>query len=130
MLDIENIVFTRIKAKMPQKIKDKYPKLNFTSSDSVSKRPQFPTVYVHMLESPEQGMTLDNSNINAVLASFQIEISDNLSQARAKEVADEVVKIMKSMNFTVVVMPFFDNKDGTFRNLSRYRRMIGDGDIL
>lgn len=130
MLDIENIVFTRVKAKMPQSIKDKYPKMRFTTSDTSSSTPQFPTVYIHMLESSEVGEDFEGTDINGINASFQIEVSDNQSQARAKEVMDEVVLTMKSMRFRAVGMPFFSNTSGTYRSITRYRRKIGSNDIL
>lgn len=131
MLDsLETQIFSLIKAKFSAKIKEKYKDLNFTTSDKSSTKAKFPTVYVHFMESPEIGETLEGTEINGVNATFQIEVTDNQSQARADEVAKEILRIMKSMRFKTVGMPFHDNSGDTYRTISRYRRPIGAGDIL
>lgn len=131
MLDsIETQVFSLIKAKFSAKIKAKYKDLNFTTSDRSSTKPKFPTVYIHLLESPEIGSTLEGTEIPGINATFQIDVTDNQSQARADEVAKEILRIMKTMRFKPVGMPFHDNSGDTYRTVSRYRRPIGEGDIL
>lgn len=131
MLDsLETQIFSLIKAKFSTKIKEKYKDLNFTTSDKSSTKAKFPTVYIHMLESPEIGETLEGTEINGVNATFQIEVTDNQSQARADEVSKEVLRIMKTMRFKAVGMPFHDNSGDTYRTVSRYRRPVGAGDIL
>lgn len=131
MLDsIETQVFSLIKAKFSTKIKVKYKDLNFTTSDRSSTKPKFPTVYIHLLESPEIGSDLDGTSVNGINATFQIDVTDNQSQTRADEVAKEILKVMKSMRFKSVGMPFHDNSGDTYRTVGRYRRPIGAGDIL
>lgn len=131
MLDsIETQVFSLIKAKFSAKIKTKYKDLNFTTSDRSSTKPKFPTVYIHLMESPEIGSTLEGTEIPGINATFQIDVTDNQSQARADEVAKEILRIMKTMRFKPVGMPFHDNSGDTYRTSGRYRRVIGDGDIL
>lgn len=131
MLDsIETQVFSLIKSKFSTKIKAKYKDLNFTTSDRASTKPKFPTVYIHLLESPEIGSTLEGTEIPGINATFQIDVTDNQSQARADEVAKEILRIMKSMRFKPVGMPFHDNSGDTYRTVSRWRRVIGAGDIL
>lgn len=131
MLDgIETQVFSLIKAKFSAKIKSKYKDLNFTTSDKSSTKAKFPTVYIHLLESPEIGSDLEGTSVNGINATLQIEVTDNQSQTRADEVAKEILKVMKSMRFKAVGMPFHDNSGDTYRTVSRYRRPIGAGDIL
>ncbi len=131
LYNLETQVFSLIKTNFSPKIKEKYKDLNFTTVDkSVSEKSKFPTSYIRMLESPEIGETLDGTNINGVNATFQIEVTDNQSQARADEVSREILKIMKSMQFKSVGVPFHDNSDNAYRTVSRYRRPIGGGDIL
>lgn len=131
MLDsLETQIFSLVKAKFSTKIKEKYKDLNFTTSDKSSTKAKFPTVYVHFMESPEIGETLEGTEINGVNATFQIEVTDNQSQARADEVSKEVLRIMKIMRFKAVGMPFHDNSGDTYRTVSRYRRPVGAGDIL
>lgn len=131
MLDsIETQVFSLIKAKFSVKIKAKYKDLNFTTSDRSPTKPKFPTVYIHMLSSPEDGEDTEGDNINAVYASFQVEVTDNQNQSRSDEVSREVLRVMKLMRFQAAGMPIHDNTGDTYRTVSRYRRMIADNDIL
>lgn len=131
MLDsLESQIFSRIKANFSDRIKKKYSDLNFTTSDKAPTKAKFPTVYVKMLESPEIGSDLEGTSINGITATFRIDVTDNQNQARADEVAKEVLRIMKTMRFKVVGMPFHDNSGDTYRTISRYRRSVGAGDIL
>ena len=130
MLDIETIVYSRIKAILTSKLKTKYPNITFTTSDKVSSNPKFPNVYVHMLGSQETGEDVENNTINGVLTTFQIEVTDNELQTKAKDVMSEVVEIMKGMRFSVNAMPEFKNTDTAFRSVARFRRTIGNSDII
>ena len=130
MLDIETIVFSRVKAILTSKLKTKYPDISFTTSDKVKDKPKFPNVYTHMLGSQEEGGDLEGNTINGVLASFQIEVTDNESQTRAKGVMSEVVSVMKGMRFSVIAMPESQNTDTSYRCVARFRRIIGNLDIL
>ena len=78
----------------------------------------------------ETGTDLQGDTINAVWSSFQIEVTTNTKMDEAKEVMDEVVRIMKTMRFQVTSMPEFQNTDSIYRRVARFRRMIADGDIL
>ena len=130
MLGIETIIYSRIKAHLTSKFKTKYPDISFTTSDRVQSTPKFPNVYVQLVGSPEVGNDLENNTILGVEATFQIETTDNNSQNRAKDVMDEVVKVMKSMRFTVMVMPEFQNTNSAYRCVTRFRRVVGSLDKL
>lgn len=128
--DIESIVFTRIKVEATEKLKNKYPSINFTTSSKVRTNPTFPNVYVKELQGSETGQTLDGESVNAVISSFQIEVADNVNDKRAKEVAYVVYSIMKKMRYECIGEPFADNIDETHRNVARYRRIVGYNDTL
>lgn len=131
MLDsLESQVFSRVKYGFSDRIKKKYPDLNFTTNDRADTKPKFPTVYVHFMTGPESGSTTEGNDINAVYVNFQIDVTDNQSQARADEVARETLRVMKTMLFQAVGMPYHDNSDSAYRTVSRYRRMLADEDIL
>lgn len=127
---LESAIFSRLKAKFSPKIKAKYKDLNFTTSDKSSTKPQFPTVYIHMMESPEIGETLEGTEISGVNTSFQIDVLDNQNNSRTDEVAKEVLKVMKSMCFKPIVMPRRNNAADVYITTARYRRTIGAGDKL
>lgn len=128
MLDSQ--IFTRIKTQFPEKVKKKYPDLKFTNSDRADTNPKFPTVYVHQMGSMEQAQDLSGENLNAVLATYQIEVSTNTKQSEAQDVMSYIVKIMKKMRFSIIAMPEFQNTTSVYRSVARFRRMIGENDIL
>lgn len=129
---LESQVLSLIKSNFSERIKNKkeYKDLNFTTSDRVQGEAKFPTVYVHMMESPEVGSTLEGSDVSGINATFQIEVTDNQNNKRTDEISREVLRIMKSMRFRVVGMPIHDNSQGAYRTASRYRRVMGSGDLL
>ena len=130
MYDIEARVYSRVKNKYPQNLKQKFPDTFFTRDNRVKDDPQFPTVYVHQLSSVEQGQDLQNDDICAILSTFQIEVTDNESMDNAKEVMDNVCKTMKSMRFSIVSMPEFRNTQDVYRIVGRFRRLIASLDTL
>ena len=128
--DIQSTVFTRIKAVGNKKLKSKYPNIYFTTSSKALATPKFPTVYVRRMQSAERGQDLDGTSVNAVLSTFQIEVTTNTNDTEAQEVADVVYKIMKSMRYQLIEEPISDNDENTYRNVARYRRMVGYNDVL
>lgn len=130
MDDIENIVLTRIQNEFKDSLKTKYPNLNFTSSEVSKGKPKFPTIYVHMLPSPEVGQDLEGSSINGIFANLQVDVSDNISKQRTKEVMAEVVRIMKTMRFSINQMPYSEYRNDTYYSVIRVRRTIGAGETI
>lgn len=127
---ITTTVFTRIKSIVNKKLKSTYPDINFTTSDKSSTDPKFPTVYIKRMQGMERGQDLDGTSVNAMLVTFQVEVTDNISDTRALEVADTCCAVMKSMRFQLVGEPVPDNSNGKFRNIARYQRIIGYNDTL
>lgn len=123
-------VFTRVKEEGIAALQNKYPDIYFTTSDRSQTDPKFPAVLVREVGSIEQGQDLEGTSINAVLATFQVDVTDNKTQDRVNEVMAQVVKTMKEMRFSVISMPEFQNTNTTYRQTARFRRMIGKGDIL
>lgn len=97
----------------------------------MSTNPKFPTVHLKKLQWPEEGRTLDGTEVNGVLASFQIDVIDNKSDNNAENVADVICDIMKSMRFEMVGDPFPNSQStGEYRYTARYQRIVGAGDTL
>jgi len=129
--DIGSKVFTVIKAKATSKLKTKYPDINFTTSSKASTNPKFPTVYVKRLQGAERGQDIEGTSVNAILSSFQIEVTTNTSDTEAQEVADVIADVMKSMRYQMIGEPFPDNSSSdTHRNVARYQRLVGYNDTL
>ena len=129
---ISSNVFTRIKNEFSSTIKKNYKMKdeNFSTVGSSDTPAVFPFVYIQLLPSVEQGQDLDGNTINAGLFTFQIEVTDNQTQERAKDVMSEVKRIMKSMRFTVQCTPTLEDTKDTHRAIMRCNRIIGFNDIL
>ena len=129
---ISSIVFTRIKNDFSITLKTKYKMTssNFSTVGSSDTPAVFPFVYVQLLPSAEAGQDIEGNTINAGLFTFQIEVTDNQSQARAKDVMSEIKRIMKSMRFTVQPTPDIQDTKDTHRAIMRCNRRIGSNDIL
>ena len=128
---LPSVVFSRIKGEFSEEIKTSYGMTgsNFSTTDSSNTKAVFPFVYVHLMPGIEQGQTLDGETVNGGLFTFQIDVYDNQSQNRARQVMREIVRIMKSMRFQIVAMPEFESGD-THRCTARFRRAIADNDVL
>ena len=129
---ISSNVFTRIKNEFSSTLKTKYKMAdsNFSTVGSSDTPAVFPFVYIQLLPSAEQGQDIEGNTINAGLFTFQIEVTDNQTQSRAKDVMSEVKRIMKSMRFTVQPTPDIQDTKDTHRAIMRCNRRIGSSDIL
>ena len=129
---ISSVVFTRIKNEFSNTLKTKYKMTssNFSTVGSSDTPAVFPFVYIQLLPSSEQGQDIEGNTINAGLFTFQIEVTDNQTQSRAKDVMSEVKRIMKSMRFTVQTTPDIQDTKDTHRAIMRCNRRIGSNDIL
>lgn len=123
-------VFTRIKAEVLKSFSGKYTDITVTTSSINATETKFPTVYVKKMQGAELGQTLDGTTINAIQSTIQVDVTDNVSEARAQEVADKVCEVMKGMRYQVVGEPFPDSSLGVYRVVARYSRVIGYNDIL
>lgn len=129
---ISSVVFTRIKNEFSNSLKTKYKMTssNFSTVGSSDTPATFPFVYVQLLPSAETGQDIEGNTINAGLFTFQIEVTDNQTQSRAKDVMSEVKRIMKSMRFTVQCTPTLEDTKDIHRAIMRCNRIIGSCDIL
>lgn len=129
---ISSVVFTRVKNEFSGSLKTKYKMTdsNFSTVGSSNTPAVFPFVYIQLLPSTEQGQDIEGNEINAGLFTFQIEVTDNQKQTRAKDVMSEVKRIMKSMRFSVQPTPTLEDTKDTHRAIMRCNRRIGSDDIL
>ena len=128
---VPSTLFTRIKTNFSDSLKKKYKMTdkNFSSVGSSNTPAVFPFVRLQLLPGSEIGEDLEGDKINAEKFSFQIDVTDNKSQARAKEVIREVKRIMKTMRFRGSSMPTQDDTKDTYRQTARFSRTIGKNDV-
>lgn len=129
---ISSMVFTRIKNEFSSTLKTKYKMTNsnFSTVGSSDTPAVFPFVYIQLLPTSEDGQDIEGDTINAGLFTFQIDVTDNQSQTRAKDVMSEIKRIMKSMRFTVQCTPTLEDTKDTHRAIMRCNLRIGSDDIL
>lgn len=128
--ELENTVYSLVKAKTYKKLKEKYPSIHFTTDGSNSGQAKFPTVYIHLLTPVEQGQTLDGQSINALLATFQVDVTTNADKSDSRYVMGVVADIFKQMRFSGSAMPEFSVADNMHKSTARFMRVIGANDRL
>lgn len=146
----ETKIYNEIQKRGKEKLKNtrdysgrnKFPTVNFTTAnknkanltaeeqEKEKEKRKFPTVYLQKLQGQPRGRTLEDTKVNAILSSFQIEVVTNTNQTDAEIIADVLADIMIDMGFDMVGEPFPDNDYDTYRNISRWQRLIGYNDKL
>lgn len=127
--DIENLVFTNIKVNASKKLRDKFPNINFTTSNRTQGSPIYPTVYIHENEGQEKGQDLENKTINAVLSNIQVEVITDTSKDDAKKIASVCTDILKNMSFNITALPVFEEGSSYYRLIMRCSRTFGNADL-
>lgn len=129
---IPSIVFSRVLGEFSEIIKDKYKmdSPNFSGESLSDAPPIFPFVHYELLPPSEEGQDLEGTSINGGLFTFQFDVYDNLKQQREVYIMSEIVRIMKSMSFSIPTMPYTESEGNIKRRIARFRRMIGAGDKL
>lgn len=133
MVDVESLVYSRIVSEFADNLKTKYSldESNFSTEGQSNVDAIFPFVYIHLLPSMEQAITLENDKINSALYTVQIDVVDNSDPTKAKRIMEEVIRIMKTMRFQVIAMPEFDySQTNIYRQTARFRRAIGSDDTI
>lgn len=129
-IDLENTVTALVKAKTLAQLKEKYPKIVITNEGENSGQAAFPTVYIHLLPAVEQGQTLDGQTINAMLATFQVDVTTNTSKSDCRKVMAVITDAFKTMRFQGTSMPEFSISNKVHKSTARFRRMIAANDRL
>jgi len=129
LLQLESIVTTQLKIRVPRLTNNAYPNMSFTT-ELDDKTPSFPNVYVHELEPTEIGNDLENTHINALRDTFQIEVSTNASKSDSLKVATACINAMKSLRYSLVSGPTYNKVNNLHRYIIRMRRVIANGDTF
>lgn len=131
--DRQTTIYSRVKAMLMSKLIDTYPNLNVTMDNAPSQDAKFPTVYITFLGESERGQTLDGTTINAVNMTAEVHVKTTHEQGvlENKEIAYDVVEAFKTMRFTAT-MPNIptSNTDGVYESVSRFSRIVAQGDVI
>lgn len=130
---IESKIFTIVKTRLLNALSSTYPDLNVTEQWKLNDEPHFPTVYIKMLDSPEMGADLDNTTVNALLTTFEVQITANKHQGLSglRKVQSEVSDNFKKLRFNMVSRGEFTREtNDTYTSISRFRRVIGGNEEI
>ena len=131
--EAQTTVYSRVKGILLSELSEKYEDILITEEDASLTDARFPTVYITFISSSERGQTLEGTSINAVelIAEVHVKVTNEQGIAVNREVAWEVVEAFKTMGFTAT-MPNIatSNFDGVYESVSRFSRVIGQGDVL
>lgn len=128
--DLESTIVALVKAKTLTQLQKKYPKIKITDEGESTGTAIFPTVYIHLLPAAEQGQTLEGQTINAMLATFQVDVTTNASKADCRKVMTTIAEVFKTMRFSGTQMPEFSINNKVHKSTARFRRMIAANDRL
>ena len=129
-IDIESTVVALVKNKALPRLQETYPKIRITDEGESDGPAVFPTVYIHLLSAVEQGQTLDGQTINALLATFQVDVTTNTSKSDCRKVMAVIADTFKTMRFQGNAMPEFSISNKVHKSTARFRRLIGANDRL
>ena len=127
LLQLESIITTQLKVRVPKLTNNKFPNMSFTNEVS-DNTPTFPNVYIHELDPSEVGNDLENNQIHALRSTFQIEITTNTSKSDARIVANACVNAMKTLRYNLVSGPTPMKTNNLHRFIIRMRRIVANGD--
>lgn len=123
-------ILDRVFTQVSYMLKKKYPGLNCTTKGQNIGASQFPTLYMHELAPLEVGNDLENVTINAVQSTIEIQVFTENNETLCKQIMSEAVLEMKRFRFSVIAMPIVDTDGDVTSGVSRFRRLVGSGDIL
>lgn len=129
----QTTIYSKAKAMLLSQLRSKYPDLNVTEDDATPVNPKFPTVYITFYNAGERGQTLDGSTINGVYLTVEAHIKVSKSQGVTvnNEVAWTLVDIFKTMLFEATMPNIaISNADGVYESVTRFARVIGQGDVI
>ena len=129
LLQLENIVTTQLRVRVPKLTDNKFPNMSFTNEVS-DNTPSFPNVYVHELEPSEVGNSIPNQTIHAIRSTIQVDVSTNTNKADARAVSKACVEALKGLRYSVTSLPIYQKDNNIHRFVFRVRRVIANGDTF
>lgn len=129
--EIESTIITVLQYYLVETTSAPFPNLKCTTSnknESVEGVGSFPTLYVHMLPPMEMGNDLQNESVNAIRATFELQVFSNKSETECRKIMNACIKEMKKLRFNVSMFPDPQIINGVYVALARFTRVIGAGD--
>lgn len=128
VFNIESKIYTIVKTRLTNALKDVYPKLLITQQQRLNDDTQLPVIYIKMLDSPEIGADLDGSTVNAMLVTFEtrITVSKDSGLSGLRKISASVLENFKRLRFQMATRGEITRETSdTYTTISRYNRVIG-----
>ena len=128
VFNIESKIYTIVKTRMTNALKDVYPKLLITQQQRLNDDTQLPVIYIKMLDSPEIGADLDGATVNAMLVTFEthITVSKDSGLSGLRKISASVLENFKKLRFQMATRGEITRETSdTYTTISRYNRVIG-----
>lgn len=127
---LERTIFSIVKARAENSLKNKYPKIRFTNEEEADGNAVFPTVLIQSVQPLEKAADLEKINIDTVLYTTQVTITTNKSRNEALNIAYEIADKFKRMAFTLNPMPFVRKENKVYTATFRASRTFDWNDII
>ena len=128
--DIESRVFTIVKGKTEKTVRNKFPTVKYTTSDTSDQSAVFPTIYIHELNSPEDGRDLECDTVNSIFCTFEVKVTVDSKREDSKWIAKQITEAFRELKFHTLMFPITTGHNATFETIMRVRRMISNNDTL
>ena len=134
MLSVAHDVRTKIAYELTGKVDSPYTTetLRVVGTDISAEPPFYPCLFINSLGEPSAGTTLEKTQAyiesTIELQSFSAQTEVN-SQNISRSIVDLAGDVLISMGYELIAGPYDQNND-YFRTIARFRRIVGDGDIL
>lgn len=128
VFNIESKIYTIVKTRLTNALKDVYPKLLITQQQRLNDDTQLPVIYIKMLDSPEIGADLDGATVNAMLVTFEthITVSKDSGLSGLRKISASVLENFKKLRFQMATRGEITRETSdTYTTISRYNRVIG-----
>lgn len=129
--EIESTIYTILQWKLVSKEDAPFPYLNCTTSsenESLEGVSDFPALYVHLLPPLEVGQDLTNESVNAINATFEMQVYSNKSETQCTKIMNAVIKQMKALHFNISMFPDPQSSEKKYFAIARFNRIIAGGD--
>ena len=90
---IESTILTIIQYELQEKLLAPYPNLKCTTKNQYTNPSEFPTLYLHMLNPLEEAQDLENDEVNAILATIEMQVFSNRSETEANKIMTKAISV-------------------------------------
>lgn len=126
---IESTIFTYVNYLLKAKASAPYPRLNCTTKNQDANPSIFPTLYLHLLSPLEQAQDLENDEVNAVLATLEIQVFSNESENETNKIMASAISALKSLQWNVTMFPDPQTNGKVSTAIARFRKLVVKSDV-